>query len=176
MDISLNATGGAVLALAGAAAYLGLVVWARRPGHPERWPVLVAASGMGLVVAGANALAATRGWWGSPTYALPLPVLAGLYGLWPALLVALVLAGYRWLLAHARRPRLAYGLLVLALFAPFVLLADRWALGAGRLAFGGGYALWHDVLLGQLLLWLLVLFYEAARRRWPAPAGQDVAG
>jgi hypothetical protein len=150
---------------------LTLNLWGRQGMWAERRAVLVAATGTGLVVAGANALAAARGWWGSPTYALPLPVLAGLYGLWPALLVALVLAGYRWLLAHARRPRLAYGVLLLALFAPFVLLADRWALGAGRLAFGGGYALWHDVLLGQALLWLPVLLYEAARRRWRPPAG-----
>jgi hypothetical protein len=119
---------------------------------------------MGLVLAGANAFAATLGWCGSQTYALPVP--ASLDGLWPALFVALVLTGYRWLLAHAQRARQVHGLIVLVVLAPFVVVVGTWRLGTGRVSFGGGSMIWQEVLLGQTLRWLLVLFDEAARRRW----------
>lgn len=155
---------GVLLALAGVAAYVALVVWTRRPGHADRWPLLAGATGTGLILGGLNVLSATVGWWDSATYALPLPVLAGLYVMWPTLLFAAFLAGYRWLATHMRRPRLVFGAIMLAVFAPFVFFIDTWGLATGRLSFGGGYAIWTDVLLGQALVWMPVLLYEAVRR------------
>jgi hypothetical protein len=51
-----------------------------------------------------------------------------------------------------------------------MVVADTWALATGRLSMGGGYVIWHDVLVGQALLWLALVFYELARRRWHLPA------
>jgi hypothetical protein len=84
----------------------------------------------------------------------------------------LLLAGDRWLLRHVRRPRLAYGLFGLLVFAPCIVFIDTWALSTGRLSMGGGYTLWHDVLVGQVFFWLPVLFFEVARRQVHAQAGE----
>lgn len=165
MDFFQGVTGGLMLALAGTGAYVGLVAWARRPDHPDRWPVLIAATGTGLVVAGANVLAPAIGWWGGHwSYALPLPLRVSFWVLWITPIMSLLLGGYRWLVARARRPRLVYGLLWLVVLAPVTVFMDTWALGAGHLSFGGGYAIWHDVLVGQAFGWIPVLLYEAAAR------------
>jgi hypothetical protein len=63
----------------------------------------------------------------------------------------------------------------LVVFAPFMVVIDTWALNAGRLSMGGGYAIWHDVLVGQAFFWLPVLFYETARRQLHTVAGEPVA-
>ena len=176
MDFFQSAAGGVVLTLAGVAIYGALVAWARRPGHADRWPVLVAATGMGLVVAAANLGAQALGWWGGHwSYTLPAPLQVSFWLLWITPCATLLLGGYRWLLAHLRRPRLVYALLGLVVFAPFIVFIDTWALNTGRLSMGGGYAIWHDVLVGQAFFWLPVLFYELARRQWQTPAGEPVA-
>jgi hypothetical protein len=168
VDVFQSPAGGLVLALVGVAVYGALVAWARQPGHVDRWPALVAATGMGLVIAAANLGAQAIGWWGGHwSYALPVPLQVSFWVLWIAPFVTLLLAGYRWLVSHVRQPRLVYGLLGLGLLAPFTIVFDIWALNTGRLSMGGGYAIWHDVLVGQALFWLPVLFYEVARRQWP---------
>ena len=175
MDFFRSTAGGVVLALVGTAVYGLLVVWAHRPGHADRWAALVAATGMGLVVATANLGAQAIGWWGGHwSYALPVPLQVSFWLLWITPPATLLLGGYRWLLAHAGRPRGVYGLLGLLVLAPFIVVVDTWALNTGRLSMGGGYAIWHDVLVGQLFFWLPVLFYEAARRQWRATPGESV--
>ncbi|HET8630508.1 MAG TPA: hypothetical protein VFL91_24070 [Thermomicrobiales bacterium] len=170
MEFVRSPPGGLALVLAGLAAYGALVAWARRPGRGERWPMLAAATA--LAVAGANVLAPALGWWrGHWSYALPPPLRVGFWALWITPWATLLLGGYRWLGAHARRPRAVYALLGLVVLAPFTVIADAWALRVGYLSFGGGYALWHDVLAGQACFWLPVLLYEVARRRWRSPAG-----
>ena len=147
------------------------MAWVRRPGHADRLPLLAAATGMGCVIAGANVLASAIGWWGGHwSYALPIPLQVSFWVLWITPPMTLVLAGYRWLVAHTRWPHLVYVLIVLGVLAPFTVIADTWALDTGRLSMGGGYAIWHDVLVGQALLWLAVVFYEVARRLWHIPA------
>jgi hypothetical protein len=54
VDLFQSAAGGAVLTLAGVAVYGALVAWARRRGHGDRWPALVAATGTGLVAVAAT--------------------------------------------------------------------------------------------------------------------------
>ena len=175
MDFFQSVPGGLVLTIVGVAIYAALVAWARRPAHADRWPILVAATGMGLVVAGANLGAQAIGWWGGHwSYALPVPLQVSFWVLWITPVMTLLLAGYRWLVAHVRRPRPVYALLGLVVLAPFVVFIDTWALSTGRLSMGGGYAIWHDVLVGQAFFWLPVLFYEVARRQVHAPAGEPV--
>lgn len=60
-------------------------------------------------------------------------------------------------------------------FAPFVVFMDTWALSTSRPALGGGYTIWHDVLVGQAFFELPVLLYEVARRQVHAQAGEPVA-
>ena len=45
------------------------------------------------------------------------------------------------------------------------MIADSLALESGYLAFGAGYTVWMDALVGVVLLSLPVLLYEALRRR-----------
>lgn len=175
MDFFQSVAGGVVLTLAGVVVYGALLAWARRPGHADRLPALVAATGMGLVVAAANLGAQALGWWGGHwSYALPAPLQVSFWVLWITPVMTLLLAGYRWLLRHVRRPRLVFALLGLVVFAPFIVVIDTWALSTGRLAMGAGYTIWHDVLVGEAFLWLPVLFYEVARRQVHAPAGKPV--
>ena len=83
MDFFQSVAGGLVLTLAGLALYGALLAWARRPGHADRLPALVAATGMGLVVAVANLGAQALGWWGGHwSYAQPAPLQASFWVLW----------------------------------------------------------------------------------------------
>ena len=175
MDFFQSIPGGVVLTLAGLVVYGALLAWVRRAGHADRLPALMAATGMGLVVAAANLLAQALGWWGGHwSYALPIPLQVSFWVLWITPVMTVLLAGYRWLLRHVRRPRLVYALLGLAVFAPFIVVIDTWALSTGRLSMGAGYTIWHDVLVGQAFFWLPVLFFEVARRQAHAPAGEPV--
>jgi hypothetical protein len=141
MDFFQSIPGGVVLTLAGLVVYGALLAWVRRAGHADRLPALVAATGMGLVVAAANLLAQALGWWGGHwSYALPIPLQVSFWVLWITPVMTVLLAGYRWLLRHVRRPRLAYGLLGLLVFAPGLVFIDNWALSTGRLSMGSGSA------------------------------------
>ena len=72
MDFFQSVASGLVLTLSGVVMYGALLAWARRPGHADRLPALVAATGMGLVVAATNLAAQALGWWGGHwSYALP---------------------------------------------------------------------------------------------------------
>lgn len=166
MLVYQNTTGGALIALAGMLAYAAFLAWAGSPAPADRRPVALAATGAGLVVAAVNVIAAALGWWGDYwVYALPLPLQAGILLLWPAVGFALVLAGYRWLARHRRRPLMAYGIVLLVVLVPLTVVGDLWALGSGMLAFGSGYQIYHDVPLGLAFFGLPVLLYEAIRRR-----------
>ena len=175
MDFFQSVAGGLVLTLVGVIVYGALLAWARRPGHADRLPAFVAATGMGLVVAAANLGAQALGWWGGHwSYALPIPLQVSFWVLWITPVMTVLLAGYRWLLRHVRRPRLVYALLGLVVFAPFIVVIDTWALSTGRLSLSGGYTIWHDILVGQVFFWLPVLFFEVARRQARAQAGEPV--
>ncbi|HEU5314704.1 MAG TPA: hypothetical protein VFX49_01235 [Chloroflexota bacterium] len=135
--------------------------------------MLVSATATGGVVAGANLLASSLGWWGGHwSYSLPVPLQVCFWVLCLTPLVVLALAGYRWLGSRTHRPRLVYGVILLGVLGPPTAIADAFALNTGRLSFGGGYAIWQDVIVGQALLWFPVLLYELlkprARPRWSA--------
>ena len=91
----------------------GLAWWARRPGHPDRVAVVIAASVLGVVVAILNLVLGTDGVWQSCSYRAPAPVLAAAYLLMPIVFGALLLMGYRWLRRHVRHAAVAYGAVLL---------------------------------------------------------------
>ena len=170
MEFVQSPSGGSVMAVGCLLAYLAVLLWARQPSHRDRWLVITAATVMGLAVFLVNQIARALGWWGWWGYALPLPVQAALLGLGPAIFFVLLLSGYRWLIAHSRRPFLNYGLIMFIVLVPLTVLADLYGLERQKLAFGGGYTIWHDVLVGQAFAWLPVLLYHAIHRATVKPS------
>jgi len=157
--------GGAAVVVGAVLACAGLLVWPRRPGDAGRSTVVLSASALGVCVAGLNLILGSAGVWQSCSYRLPLIVLAAMYLLLPIVFFALLLMGYRWLAGHTRYPALVYGAVLLVVVAPLIVIADSLALESGYLAFGTGYTVWMDALVGVVLLALPVLLYEALRRR-----------
>jgi hypothetical protein len=130
----------------------------------DRRAVFAASLGAALVLAAIDVVALLAGWWVGAWSGVPiittvaLTVLAGTGGF------ALWLALYRALARRVRRPLLAYACVVL-LFVPVVLVADPIQVQRGWFEFAGGYTIWTDVALGQIVMWTPVLLYEALRRR-----------
>jgi hypothetical protein len=80
-------------------------------------------------------------------------------------LMMLILSGYRWLAARSQPAPFIYGLLLLVVFAPLIMLADTIALSEHYLAFGYGYTIWMDIAVGLMTLALPVLIFELLQRR-----------
>lgn len=155
------AWGSVLLALAIFGLSLG---WAAQ-GWSTRRAVLWAALGASALLVGINLLARALGWWIGPvfeprpfTVLMLLSFLAGT-GAW-----VLWLQGYRWLERRSPYPWLIYAAIVL-LFIPIVIVADGWQMGRNQFQMSGGYQIWHDVLLGQLVMWSPVLLYKEIQRR-----------
>jgi hypothetical protein len=156
--------GGAIVVSVALAAFALTLVWARRPGHPDRWAAVAAATGTSLLVGLITLIAVAAGWWRGAFFAIPLVVAVAIdlplsiasYTLW--------LGGYRWLARQTRHAFLIYAVVVLA-FIPVVLLVDPIQMERGEFMMGSGYTIWIDALVGQVVMWSPVLFYEASCRR-----------
>jgi hypothetical protein len=85
--------GASAVVIAALLACGGLAFWARRPGHPDRGAVLVAAAALGVVTGVLNLVLGTTGIWHSCSYRLPLLVVAAYYLLLPMVGGAFVLTG-----------------------------------------------------------------------------------
>lgn len=173
-DFLATPVGGATVVVAALVGFGLLLLWARQPGATSRGAVVLAASALGIVVAALNVALGGSGVWRSATYALPLVVLAALYLVLPSVFVALLLMGYRWLGRRTDRAAAVYAVFLLAVVAPLIVVGDTLALESGYIAFGAGYTVWGDMLLGVALFALPVLTYEGLRhrqRRRPKSAG-----
>ena len=111
-----------------AAVLLGtmFLLWGRLPGAADRGAYVAAVLVMGLLLVLFQAGAPALGWLGGPVTEAPLLMQGVIYGLSLAALVALLLAGYRWL--ARRRVWLAlaiYVLLSLAMILANLLLSTR---------------------------------------------------
>lgn len=84
-------------------------------------------------------------------------------------MLLLVPSGYRWLARRSRRAPLIYSLLLLVVLAPLIMVADSFALSQHYVAFGHGYTIWMDAVVGVTILALLVLVFEFVRRRSSRP-------
>lgn len=146
------------------------VVWATRPRHTDRRPAFIAALGSGLLLAAINIVAFSAGWWVGAWSNVSLFTVAALCALAGTGGFALWLGLYRWLERHAHHPLRAYAVIVL-LFIPVVLIADPIQIQRRWFEFSGGYTIWTDVLLGQVVMWMPVVLYEWLKRRIPSSSG-----
>lgn len=162
---------GAALALALAAlACAATLWWARRGDRAGRGALLRAALLSALLLALINLGARALGWWVGPIFApRPFAVLIALTALGGVPGWTLWLAGYRWLASRLRHALAGY-LLLMLVFIPIVTLADRWQMARNEFQMAAGYQIWHDVLLGQLVMAAPVLIYELLHRPPPRRA------
>ena len=170
MGLVQSPLGGLILAAAGFLLLAVIVVWGLSPDHKARRPHLSAALLTATVVFLINMLARVTGVWQWYGYQLSLGVQVGMLFALPAVLLAVVVGGYRWLAARSRRPLLAYGLIGFFVLIPVTVAGDLYTMSRGTLSFGKGYTIFHDLIVGQLLFWLPVLLYTYFRRVRPSAA------
>ena len=148
-----------LIVLAAVGTGTAFLLWGRLSGEVDRGAYVAAVMVMGLLLVLFQAVAPALGWLGGPVTAAPLLMQGLIYGLSLAALVALLLAGYRWL---ARR-RLWLALTIYALLSLAMILAtilgDRYALGSGLMTFGNGYTIFVDIGYGLALLWMPLAIY-----------------
>jgi hypothetical protein len=142
----------------------GMVLWARRAAWWQRWPILIAACVLTVLVAAIYALAVATGAWGG-AYLTHTPPVVQTALLIPISLVGWVLwlAGYGWLVAHSRHPVLIYSLLALLLI-PLVVVADQANVGGGVIVVAEDGDMWKDAVVGIGLMLIPVLVFEGIRR------------
>jgi hypothetical protein len=156
--------GGATVVLLSLALLGVTLLWALRPPNPERIAALLGGTGTAVLVSAVTFLAMMMGWWQGGFFEIPLIVILAVelplqiagYTLW--------LSWYRWLRGKTTRAPFIYGIIVF-LFFPIVILVDPIQMQRGQFFMGGGYTILADALLGQLVMWSPIVFYELARRR-----------
>lgn len=148
--------GGAITIAAALCAFLGALFWVSRPGHPDRWTTMLASLGTCGLVGAINLTALKAGWWQYLFFQIPLPVSLAIYLPFSIAAFTLWVGLYHWLVGSERHAFVVY-LAVVLLFIPIVLLLDPQRMG-------GGYTLWADVFIGQLVMLSPVVFYELIRR------------
>lgn len=156
--------GGGITIVVAVCAFLIALFWARRPSHPDRWAAVLAATGTSVLVGLITLLAVSAGWWQGAFFQIPLTVQLAIdlpfsitgYILWLGL--------YRWLIRHMRHAFVIYVVVVL-LFIPVVLLVDPIQMSRGQFEMGGGYTVWMDAFVGQVVMLSPVVFYELLRGR-----------
>jgi len=140
------------------------LLWAWRQHNPDRIAALLGGTGTAVLVTAVTLLAMLVGWWQGGFFEIPLIVILAIelplqiagYTLW--------LGWYRWLRGKTARAPLIYAIIVL-LFFPIVLLVDPIQMERGQFFMGNGYTVFVDALLGQVVMWSPMIFYELARRR-----------
>ncbi len=154
---------GTLVVIIALAAFAVVIVWARRPGHPDRSAAVYAAGITSLLVAAIAVIAVSAGWWQGAFFAVPLIVLAAIYLPFSIAGYTLWLGSYLWLASRTRHAFVIYAVIVLS-FIPVIILVDPIQMQRGQFSMGNGYTIWADAGLGQLVMWSPVLAYEAIRR------------
>jgi hypothetical protein len=139
------------------------LLWAWK--RPDRIATMWGGAGTALLVTIVTFIAMAAGWWQGGYTEIPLIVLLAInlplqiagYTLW--------LGWYRWLRRKTRWAWLMYGVIVFLIFIPTVVFVDPIQMQRGQFNMGGGYSIWWDTLLGQLVMWSPVVGYELARKR-----------
>lgn len=158
--------GAAIVGGAGVTALVAVLAWFTRP-HQRARRVAAAAAMVGPAFAVVlNVILGGLGVWQSTLYTLPQPVLAATGALALALgTFVMLLSGYRWLARRSKHTPLIYSLLLLVVLAPLIGVADTFALSRRYIAFGHGYTIWMDAVVGMTIFALPVLAFELLRRR-----------
>jgi hypothetical protein len=162
--------GGAVLLACAVVTSVAVLAWVGRTRKEDRRRAAAAVSFPTSIIL-LNVVLGRLGVWQSTLYTLPPLALVSTTVLFSAVgtaLMILILLGYRQLATHSRRAPLIYGLLLLVVFAPLIVLADSIALAEHYLAFGHGYSIWMDAAVGLMTLALPVLVFELLQRRVPS--------
>jgi hypothetical protein len=154
--------GGAVLLASAVVTSAAMLAWISRTHRKDRRQAATAAVSFHLDHP-AERSPRQEGVWQSTLYTLPPLALVSTTVLFLEVgtaLMILILWGYRQPAAHSRHAPLIYGLLLLVVFAPLIVLADSIALAEHYLAFGHGYTMWMDTAVGLMTLALPVLVFE----------------
>jgi hypothetical protein len=155
---------GGILVVSAALGLLAVTIrWART--QPDRLAAFIGGTATAIFITTFTFMAMTFGWWVGSFFEIPIIVLLAIeiplqiagYTLW--------LGWYRWLRRRTTWAWLIYGVVVLLLFVPTVISVDPIQMQRGQFSMGGGYTIWWDVLLGQVVMWMPVAFYEMARNR-----------
>ena len=155
--------GGIITIAIALVAFAATIAWARRPGHPDRWAAVLAATCTSILVALITLLAVSAGWWRGAFFQVPLPVLLAIHLPFSIAGYTLWLGLYRWLAGHIRQAFITYAAVVL-LFIPVVLSVDPIQMSRGQFEMGGGYTVWMDALVGQVVMLSPAAFYEIFQR------------
>jgi len=163
LEFVRSPNGRLVVVVLSLAAFAIIVLWARGGARHERWPSVVAASLMTILVAGIYGIAVAAGWWSGAYFRTPALVQAAT--LLPVSVVAWTawLAGYGWLTARTRRPLLIYGMVALLLTLA-VGIADRAELSGGLVLVAEDGKTWLNALVGLGMMFVPVLLFEGIRR------------
>ena len=163
VEFARSAIGGVIVVALSLLACGAMVLWARRGADGERWPALLAATAMTVLVTIIYVIALAAGWWGGAYFQTPLLVQL-------ALLIALSmtvwlawLTGYAWLAERSGRALLIYGGLALLLILA-VALADRAELTGGLIRVAEDGKTWIDALIGAGIMLAPLVLYEGIRR------------
>jgi hypothetical protein len=133
--------GGAVLLASAVVTSAAMLAWVSRTHRKDRRQAATAAVSFPASIILLNVVLGRLGIWQSTLYTLPSLALVSTTVLFLAVgtaLMILILWGYRQLAAPSRHAPLIYGLLLLVVFAPLIVLADSIALAEHYLAFGHG--------------------------------------
>jgi F0F1-type ATP synthase assembly protein I len=164
IEFLASPSGGAIVVISSLLLLRITLLWALRQHNPDRIAALLGGTGTAVLVTVVTFLAMIMGWWQGDFFEIPLIVILAIevplqiagYTLW--------LSWYRWLRRKTARAPFIYGIIVL-LFFPIVLLVDPIQMQRGQFFMGGGYTILADALLGQVVMWSPIVFYELARRR-----------
>ena len=155
--------GGGIIVLAAIVLFAITIRWSRH--NPDRIAAVWGGTGTALLVSIVTFIAFQAGWWQGAYSQIPrivllainIPIQLSGYTLW--------LGWYRWLRRKTNWAWLIYGLVILLVFIPTVLFVDPLQMQRGQFSMGSGYTVLWDALLGQVVLWSPVIFYELARKR-----------
>lgn len=158
-----STVGGVITIVVSLVSFALFLLWVSRPEHEDRWPIFYASVGSAVILAVVSAVAVSAGWWGGAFFSIPLATQIAIYLPLGTVGWALWLATYLWLQDHTRHAFLIYAVIVLS-FIPITYISDLINMERGQFILSGGYSIWTDVLIGQVVLWSPVLLYEIFRR------------
>jgi hypothetical protein len=168
--------GGVVLVVAAVAALVAVVAWVSPPRHKDRRVTAAAAVCTPVLLVILNVILGKLGVWQSTLYTLPPVALVSTTVLFAAavtVVMLLILSGYRAAASRGRRAALIYSLLLVVIIAALIVLIDTVALTEHYVAFGHGYTIWMDVVVGVVTLGLPVLVFEQLQRRSPSDKSES---